>query len=103
MDIIDFDCLRDELAKKESSPYHETSAAREIAFKNGWDAAMENTGKLVKRWGEEIVKRTKLEEELEIERKECKRLSEVATHWQNEYYKLSPRELPGKIDNNPIA
>ena len=31
--------LRDELAKKEASPYNETKEARELAFKNGWDAA----------------------------------------------------------------
>lgn len=33
--------LRDELAKKEASPYNETKEARELAFKNGWDAAEE--------------------------------------------------------------
>ncbi len=38
--------LRNELAEKEGSAYHETSAARTVAFKNGWDACLENIGKL---------------------------------------------------------
>jgi len=29
--------LRNEIAVKEGAPYHETSHAREVAFKNGWD------------------------------------------------------------------
>ena len=33
---------RDQLAKAEGSPYHETSKAREMAFKNGWDACLEH-------------------------------------------------------------
>lgn len=35
------DALRDELAKKEGSPYHDTSEARVMAFKHGWDAHKE--------------------------------------------------------------
>lgn len=36
------DQLRDELAKQEAAPYHETAPARELAFKNGWNAHARN-------------------------------------------------------------
>lgn len=38
---------RDELALAEGAPYHETSRAREIAFKNGWDACLEHVMKVL--------------------------------------------------------
>lgn len=46
---------RDDLAKKEGSPYHETSEARELAFKNGWDACLENSSVEVNKAQEEKI------------------------------------------------
>lgn len=77
-EIIDT-TLRDKLAKDEGSPYHETSAAREMAFKNGWDACFNNepTGSLVKRFGELVVLKTKQAARISELEKECERLREL--------------------------
>jgi hypothetical protein len=93
--------IRDKLAKREGSPYHETSEARIIAFKNGWDACLANEplGKLIKSWGEIIVEKGEWKEE-------CQRLAKVAEFWQSKYNELNNeknKHLPGfysgKIDN----
>lgn len=39
--------LRDELAEKEGSPYHETGPARVLAFKNGWDACQQQNHQII--------------------------------------------------------
>lgn len=41
----------------------------------------------------------RLKKELDYAMKEGERLAKVATYWQQEYYKLNPRQQPPKIDN----
>jgi hypothetical protein len=52
----------------------------------------EDTGKLVKRFGEVVKEKQEYKEE-------CERLAGVAKFWQEKYYELNPGWQPPKIDN----